>query len=44
MCTREGETTVEVTRSASYSDEEEEEVEEDEEKTVGSRPGRKSLH
>ena len=41
-CTREGETTDEVTRSASYSDEEEEEVEE--EKTVGSRPGRKSLH
>ena len=44
MCTREGETTDEVTKSASYSDEEEEEVEEDEEKTVGSRPGRKSLH
>ena len=43
MCTREGETTVEVTRSASYSDEEEEE-EVDEEKIVGSRPGRKSLH
>ena len=41
-CTREGETTDEVTKSASNSDDEEEEVEE--EKTVGSRPGRKSLH
>ena len=44
MWTREeGETKVEATNSASYSEDDEEEVEE-EEKTDLSSPGRKSLH
>ena len=43
MCTREGESKVEATDSASYSESDEEEVEE-EEKTDLSLSGRKSLH